>query len=539
MVATAAWGLDSEGDFRSDALHSDAESVPVAAQLCRMLRTKESSDVAAKALDDLKRVHRRLVAEEANEGLSLRSDREKGRILLYLFQRDLLPGASGAILDSKSNRDDTATKAVYWQTKLAGWIFILALNLGMLAFVLLFAVNETLHRQGAWARSFCIWLAADIVLVSSVTVVFTHVYIPSLIMDDVHRIKRRLAECIRSFNARLGETSKDGSSVVAPGQTFNAASYLFVSSRLALLWPTLKESQIILSFHTPWMHSYDKETNVGGKYTSRYSALSRSASMVAVFLVSSLMRLPHRLQDTLLRQAATVAAAVVALAHVLVYKVSPALIAVPVVVVVGVIAGGVYWCLHSRPTPDSIAAVDEEAGNAGVDLYPGEPAGGAGAMASPRGHLNRQESRNQGMDVLRALRVANAGGGGAGMDAVRAFSSLQLIDPATGQPVPPANIAKRKPVVTMPAHRESPSGSPHSGQGSSGRSQRSQRLNNWFEVAQSTLGQSGKSARTPSSRAGLGGISARSTSGSPGATAGDRLSPSGRNGEQDVAQYGW
>ncbi len=93
----------------------------------------------------------------------------------------------------------------------------MALNIGMLFYILLFAFSQTSHRQGAWALSFFLWLCVDVILVSSGIVIFTHIFVPSLIMKDVHKIKQRLVDSIRDFNAgvqgqhRRYTRSEDGS----------------------------------------------------------------------------------------------------------------------------------------------------------------------------------------------------------------------------------------------------------------------------------------------------------------------------------------
>jgi hypothetical protein len=64
----------------------------------------------------------------------------------------------------------------------------------MLFYVLLFAINQNVHRQKAWAKSFGMWLLSEIVLVSSVAVLVMNVWIPSLIMRDVQQMRQKLLE---------------------------------------------------------------------------------------------------------------------------------------------------------------------------------------------------------------------------------------------------------------------------------------------------------------------------------------------------------
>jgi hypothetical protein len=436
-----AWGLDSSGSFRSNKPAAVEPSGSTLEKVHRALRKAaegavseyaETSNVEDRVLSDLKDVHVSLLEEEAIERARERSDKEKGRRLLYLFQRDLLPGLSGKILESKKNRELKEVRAVLWKTKLIGWLFVILLNGFMLAYVLLFfATGESSHRQGAWAQSLFIALASDILIISSLSVIFTHVYVPSLIMNDVSGIKRHLVERIRLFNSRVQDARDNQPPIMSARVAFDATKYLFVSTRLAQRWPSLKESQIILEFHTPWKQSYQRESDVEGKYALRYTAAIRSLSVVA----SGLTQLPLGIQDTLIQTVSTVTAGCVTLVHAILYEMNPLLVAAPLVVLCVAVGLVVYCCLCKRPAPQPAAdaeEVDEEIGAESIAaIHPapvvplkrgtslarvvplnadmvGHAAGSNYRVVSPRGHLGRAESMRQGIDVIRALQIATA-----------------------------------------------------------------------------------------------------------------------------------
>jgi hypothetical protein len=291
--------------------------------------------VAQRVLLDLKSVHTSLLTESRSEEAHPRSDKEKVRRLLFLFQRDLLPGVSGKILESKGQRDNIAVQTVSWEAKAACWAFIGLLDVGMLFYILLFALSQTVHRQGAWALSFAMWLVVEVLFVSSSTVLFTHVLVPSLIMRDVNKIKLKLAESIRAFNKsvrtrRRNNTADDAADDPA---SFNAATYLFVSTRLAQQWSELREAQIIAQFRTPWpKQSYQREVDVSKEYSKKFSALSRSASVIAVFFLTNLLQIPPALQDMVVQMCSTAVVGYTTLLHIDLYRFYPPLVILPTLV---------------------------------------------------------------------------------------------------------------------------------------------------------------------------------------------------------------
>jgi uncharacterized membrane protein len=330
----AIWGLDEHGYFRSG---DEVSATGVVDQLKQMVTGAaveggSAGNVAERVLLDLKGVHARLLAEAQFESEHPRSNKEKGKHLLFLFQRDLLPGVSGKILESKGQRDNIAVKPVPWEAKAACWALIGLLNVGMLFYILLFAVSQTEHQQGAWALSFAMWLVVEILFVSSATVLITHVFVPSLIMKDVNKIKQKLAESIRSFNTSV-QRQRRGKLQEGP-ENFNAACYLFVSTRLAQQWSELREAQIIAQFRTPWpKQSYQRETNVSQSYSKKYTALYRSASIIAIFFLTNLLQVPPALQDMVVQMCSTAVIGYTTLVHIDLYKVYPVLVVVPTLIV--------------------------------------------------------------------------------------------------------------------------------------------------------------------------------------------------------------
>jgi hypothetical protein len=343
-LRTAVWGLDETGHFKSDA--ENTSGFWGVASLKSMFGTGAATgSVAQRVLQDLSAVYATLQAEEQHCAETKLTAKEKGKRLMYLFQCDLLPGVSGKILESKSSRDNLRSQQVSWEAKCAGWMFITCLNFAMISYVMLFALNQSTHRQGAWAMSFALWLVVEILMVSSLTVLFTHVLVPSLIMKDVNKIKSKLIDSIRTFNNNMKNADKKkaltydgGSSSEEKDQGFNSADFLFVSTRLAKQWTDLRESKIIAQFRTPWpKQSYQRESNVSGMYSKKFSVLSRSASILAIFFLSNLLQVPPALQDTLVHMVTTSAIGYTVVLHIDLYKIFPALVILPLALIAVVV----------------------------------------------------------------------------------------------------------------------------------------------------------------------------------------------------------
>jgi hypothetical protein len=171
-------------------------------------------------------------------------------------------------------------------------------------------------------------------------------------MKDVAKIKQKLLDVIKDYNeqtrmqalaAKQNKDSqgRDDGSVVAdkPQSTvFNAAAYLFVSYRLAQEFPDLKESKIIARFSTPWPpQSYHHVRDVSKTYSKKFSALTKSASMVLIFLVGSLIQVPPSLQDMIINVCSTGLIGYIGLVHVQLFNIFPLLVVLPGLIVAVVV----------------------------------------------------------------------------------------------------------------------------------------------------------------------------------------------------------
>jgi len=329
------WGLNPEGDFLSNT--SPANSTSVWSRLSTMFKKHNTLNVADIVLMDLKQINATVQEELTAIKLSHHSKQEIGQKILFLFQCDLLPGVSGKILELKSTRDKSKLKYASWLQKCVGWLFLFALDCGMLFYIFLFALTQTGSRQNAWFQSFAMWIVVEICLVSTAIVFVTHIVVPLLVMKDITQIKRRLIEDIREFNNRVNYKAVDNQNVDQINEdndAFNAAKYLFVSTRLAKHYPTLKQSKIISQFSTPWpRQSYHRVNNVSKQYDKKFSAVTKSASFLLMFFVGHFVSMPSCFQDIVIQMSSTGAIGYVILLHLQLYQIFPALVILPLSVI--------------------------------------------------------------------------------------------------------------------------------------------------------------------------------------------------------------
>jgi hypothetical protein len=307
---------------------------------------------------ELQALREQLRKEEKLLKLQVRSNRELNKHLLYLFQRDLLPGLQGEILDDKFRRDgDCAAKPRSAFMKRVGWLFLCILNLSMLFYVLLFAAQQDPHRQRAWAQSFGIWLVMEICLTSTMTVMIKHVLVPIMLMKDISKIQHKLAENIVSFYRQMAQQKHlSASTVKAPAaavaamksdeqirsaestdpsleaspKPFNAASYLFLSYKVAQYVKNSTVAKIILNYSTPWpKQTYRHKVSVENNYNHKFSAISRSLSIVALYFLSNLIVVPVSVRDMVVHMITTATAGYTILIHLQLYHIYPVLIIVP------------------------------------------------------------------------------------------------------------------------------------------------------------------------------------------------------------------
>jgi hypothetical protein len=339
-------------------------------------------------LQALQQSHRE---EKTRFRLEYLNEKEKSKRLLYLFQKDLMPGISGQILEAKDCRDEIIQRGVSRSAKWLTWIALIIWNASMLFYIFLFAVSQEVSRQRAWAQSFGMWLVVEVLLVSSAMVLITHVLIPSFAMSDVSKIKKRLLTSLQDYHKKMmlrererertamglssisdvheeqEDSSNDDSDLeedldgvkgegriektkrkrfnneadserIKDATKFNAAKYLFLSYKMAHAYPELKIAQIITEFSTPWpKQSYRRATDVSKTYDRKFQAIQKAATTIVMFFVTSFIRIPPAIQDMIMQVGTTAVTGYTVLVHLQLYQIYPVLIAVPTILIAAIV----------------------------------------------------------------------------------------------------------------------------------------------------------------------------------------------------------
>jgi uncharacterized membrane protein len=304
---------------------------------------KQQNTIGDLILSELENVETAVKAEKEFFTKERLTEREKGKRLLFLFQKDLMPGINGMILESKDKRDALILQGTSRTAKILSWAFLVTVNGAMLFYIMLFALSQDSHRQQAWGQSFALWLVVEVFLVSTVSVLLMQVLIPSLTMKDVGIIKKKLIVNVISFYKEMARNRSNSTEEIDEGErdsgnegknkkVFNSAEYLFISNRLAHFYSELKIAKMVLGFQTPWpKQSYQHITDTSKKYDRKFSALQRSLSIVVLFFLTSLLSVPISVQDMIIQCSSTVTIGYTVLFHLRLYQIFPVLIVVPTI----------------------------------------------------------------------------------------------------------------------------------------------------------------------------------------------------------------
>ena len=145
---------------------------------------------------------------------------------------------------------------------------------------------------------------------STLVVLVVHYCIPCFVLGDVGHIGRKLQESVsayhRSLEARAHgiynkEPGRDDDGGEGNEKEFNSASFLFVSSRVARLYPDLTVAKVISHFRTPWpRRSYQHVSDAAHTYqNSGVKFFFGSFGTVLLFTLQSFVHLPEGIQGDL------------------------------------------------------------------------------------------------------------------------------------------------------------------------------------------------------------------------------------------------
>lgn len=137
---------------------------------------------------------------------------------------------------------------------------------------------------------------------STLVVLVVHYCIPCfVVLGDVGHIGRKLQETVSAYHRSLarGADNKEGSP--EEEEQFNSANFLFVSTRIARLYPDLAVSKVIGHFRTAWpRRSYQHVSDAKQTYqNSGFGFFFGSFGTILLFTLQSFVYLPEGLQGDL------------------------------------------------------------------------------------------------------------------------------------------------------------------------------------------------------------------------------------------------
>ena len=268
--------------------------------------------------------------------------KDKVSRLLFLFLVDFLDGIDLAVVRNKDKRDryfggDAPSKVAMY----CGWLMLVVLDIAMIGYTLLFALNASGNSQYAWCVTFAVWLFVEIVFISTIVTLWVHVWLPSFSYSGLQRVKTAVIQhLLRAADNIHAQTS------------FNAASHFFVSVRLASSLTEMDSDAktAVLAFNTEW----PREEFVRQGVVPSGSA----ASGVWYHLVRGSVSMPPVAHDVLVTTAVSLLVALIAWFLGAVYQTSPA---------IALAAVGVLICIIA-----SIYVVGACSSGRGESLSPGE-----------------------------------------------------------------------------------------------------------------------------------------------------------------------
>jgi len=352
------WGLDADGYFPTETMSF----------MSKFRLTKSKRNIKYMVLADLEHVlqsterEQEMLLSEKERETSLRSKMEMSggdkylvrdddekcsamveKRLLFLFQCDLLPGLQGKVLEAKGQRDFFRPRVIAWHWKMVGWVLTALLDGGMLFYITLFALQQSTARQSAWFQSFVLWLVSEVFVVSTLSMLTTHVVIPSLVMGDVRKLKSKIVEQINDFQKKLHKAHDDSQNGLdsdgnGHANGFNAAKYLYVSHRLASKYSHLKVAKVVQSYRTVWpRQSYQHEVNETKSYVGSLLGVRRAAVVLVLILLFQVVSIPVSFQDAMIEMVVSVAVGYVLYWHLSLFAIYPALAFLPLLLLLIVI----------------------------------------------------------------------------------------------------------------------------------------------------------------------------------------------------------
>jgi hypothetical protein len=241
----------------------------------------------------------------AMKGMTVRNKKKR---LLQLFQMDLLVGMRGVIVaklwsgGEPTHVRDRLMRPVSPWLKVSCYGFVAVSNAFFIVYVMIFCLGQDFAGQATFMKLFALWLAIEVVVISTLSTLFTRVLFPLCIAYwDAIKLKRDLRGIIldhfgfSNYSTKVSDhTPPDKTSVFIRDlstTTLNVCPYIFVSHRVAAQYPELLESAVIEGFRSCYpKKAFTGPVGVSLRQRALYAVFSiLHSGTVCIFYVAGLM----------------------------------------------------------------------------------------------------------------------------------------------------------------------------------------------------------------------------------------------------------
>jgi hypothetical protein len=100
-------------------------------------------------------------------------------------------------------KESESLSALSWPVHAVAWLTKILMLAGMMFYVFLFGVTQNIYQQRAWTQSFVMWLIKEIVVVSTVLVLVSDVWLPMMLVKGVSQCHNKLLEVIGQLSTKM------------------------------------------------------------------------------------------------------------------------------------------------------------------------------------------------------------------------------------------------------------------------------------------------------------------------------------------------
>jgi hypothetical protein len=203
-------------------------------------------------------------------------------------------------------------------TKIFAWIAVGIINLLFVFFSILRAVERGHHWQNVYAKACIIQILLEMLFYETSECIVVHYLIPSLVKNEVQA-------AAQSLHTAVEKICNDSTNVEMNSVILDFPAYFFVSRNIALKYPNLFESAIVLSYHTNDANIMFEQWRTASSESSFNFSIFRQLSTFSFtnFIISLLKKFgasPPSLQRMIIHLVQPIAASMLIILWLFLYK---------------------------------------------------------------------------------------------------------------------------------------------------------------------------------------------------------------------------